>query len=106
MAAGLFIRPEKTSVRPFVPSFMITAPTAPASVACSTLVWNGHVPRRIRATAPRSKPAKSAASQPLVELAGGPAPSWRFTGRSRPVTSPEPELVKVRTAPARSSGNV
>jgi hypothetical protein len=40
-----------------------------------------HVPRRINATAPRSKPSKSPASQPLVEARIGPLSTPRRTGR-------------------------
>src|SRR5215813_8372009 len=100
MAAGCLSVPEKASVRRSVPSFMMTTPMAPAATAFSTLVWNGQVPRRISATEPGSKSWKSTVSHPLVDAIGVSASRRRFTERSGPVTSPEPELTKVRTAPA------
>ena len=49
---------------------MITA-EAPAASAFSALTANGQVPRWIRAMFPTGNPAKSAASQPLVDARGG-----------------------------------
>jgi len=87
--------PAGTSVRPAWPSLKITAAAAPARWALSTLARKGQVPRWSRATAPRGKPAKSAGSQPLVELSG-PGGSRRSTRWSGAVTSPLPENSKVR----------
>src|SRR5215510_3404425 len=100
MAAGCLSVPEKASVRRSVPSFMMTTPMAPAATAFSTLVWNGQVPRRISATEPGLKSWKSTVPHPLADAIGDSASRRRFTERSGPVTSPEPELTKVRTASA------
>ena len=48
-------------------------PDAPAACALSALVPKVHVPRWTSATRPATKPAKSAAVQPLAELGVGVA---------------------------------
>jgi hypothetical protein len=63
-----------------------STPDAPAAAAFSALISNVQVPRWIRAMLPAGKPAKSAASHPLVEVL--PAPSMRSTGVTSAVTSP------------------
>ena len=54
---------------------MMTAPAAPAACALSALTAKPHIPRCIERDAPAGKPAKSAASQPLVLLFGRQAGS-------------------------------
>src|SRR6185503_19231340 len=61
-----------SAVRPGWPSFMITTADAPAACALRALTAKPQVPRCMSAMAPAGKPAKSAASQPLVfEFAAG-----------------------------------
>lgn len=62
--------PCRVSVRPGWPSFMMMTPAAPAACAFSALTWKVQVPRCTSATAPAGNEAKSAASQPEVELLG------------------------------------
>jgi hypothetical protein len=69
---------------------MITA-RAPAASALSAFCANGHVPRWISAIAPAGKPAKSAASQPLVFARGGTR--LMSTATTGAVTSPKPLFV-------------
>ena len=71
-------------------------PAAPAASAFATLSAKKQVPRWMSAMFPATKPAKSAASQPLVEVfstgAGGRIRSTPWTAA---VTSPLPEYVIV-----------
>ncbi len=68
------------------PWLKITIPMAPAAAAFSALISNVQVPRCSSAMFPAGKPAKSAASHPLVEVL--PSPSWRSTAVTAAVTSP------------------
>ena len=72
------------AVWPGEPSLAISAAAAPADWAAAALSELRQPPRRIRATAPSGKPAKSDASQPL-ELAA------KSTGTTCAVTLPPPE---------------
>ena len=54
---------------------------APAAAAFSALISKVQVPRWISAMLPAGKPAKSPASQPLVDVL--PSPSWMSTGGDR-----------------------
>ena len=67
---------------------MIT-PAAPAAAALSAFTAKSHEPRWMSAMLPAGKPAKSAASQPLVE-ARSPA-RLTSTAVTAAVTSPSPE---------------
>ncbi len=71
----------------------MTAPTAPASSAFFALTAKSQVPRCISAMLPAVKPAKSAGSQPLVDVLGGLSPigTTTSTACSLAVTSPLPE---------------
>jgi hypothetical protein len=81
----MFSRP----VRPGWPSFITITALAPAACALSTLTLKPHVPRWTSAIPPAGKPAKSAASQPLVEEFAGPdGLITRSTGTSTPVAVP------------------
>ena len=82
VTAGMPWRPG-SAVSPWL---KITMPTAPAAAAFSALISNVQAPRWSRAMFPAGKPAKSAASQPLVVVL--PRPSWRSTGVTAAVTSP------------------
>ncbi len=62
-------RPLRAGVSP---SFMITTALAPALIAFWIFTTKSQVPRWTSAIAPAVKPAKSAASQPLVEPPGPP----------------------------------
>jgi hypothetical protein len=82
--------PKTASVRPWNPSLKMIAALAPAAAAFATFSSKVQVPRTMSAIAPAGKPAKSAASQPLVEVPaviGMPA----STGSTEAVTSPFPE---------------
>ena len=85
--------PTIRSVRPGWPSLKITTAEAPAAWAFWALTWKVQVPRWISATLPAGKPAKSAASQPLVEVLSGLVPigTTTSTGVTAAVTSPLPE---------------
>ena len=69
-----------------LPWLKMTIPTAPAAAAFSAFSSKVQVPRRSKAMFPAGKPAKSAASQPLVDVL--PRPSWRSTFVTFAVTSP------------------
>jgi hypothetical protein len=74
---------------------MITPP-APAFSAFSALTAKSQVPRWTSAMSPGVKPAKSAASQPLLELLGvAPGGITTSTGWIGAVTSPLPEYSAV-----------
>ncbi len=77
------ISPFRASVFPWL---KMMAPTAPAAAAFSAFSWKVQAPRWISAMSPAGKPAKSAASHPLVDAF--PRPSWRSTAVTPPVTSP------------------
>ena len=62
-----------------LPWLKITIPTAPAAAAFSALISNVQVPRCSSAMFPAGKPAKSAASHPLVEVL--PRPELQVDGR-------------------------
>jgi hypothetical protein len=86
------IRPSRSGVLPWLKMMTASAPAAWAFRALSAKV---QVPRWISAMSLgplKSSPAKSAASQPLVE-ARSPV-RLMSTGITLPVTSPEPLLVK------------
>jgi hypothetical protein len=88
--------PWVTSVRNGWPSLKITTATAPAAWAFATLTEKLQLPRWMTAMLPGVKPAKSAASQPLVELLSvGPGGIWTSTNWAGAVTFPVPEKVKV-----------
>jgi hypothetical protein len=70
---------------------MITA-EAPAACAFSAFAANVHVPRWTSAMLPAGKPAKSAASQPLVTGSRGMARTTS-TAVTLAATTPEPEPV-------------
>ena len=70
-----------------LPWFMITMPTAPAAAAFSAFSSKVQTPRWSNAMFPAGKPAKSAASHPLVDVL--PRPSCRSTAVTFAVTSPE-----------------
>ena len=59
----------------------------------SILVSSPHVPRWSRAIAPAGMPAKSAASQPEVDVFGAGDGITRSAAHTGPVTSPEAELI-------------
>ena len=61
-------------MRPGWPSLKMITADAPASCALRALPPKSHVPRWTSATLPAVNPAKSAASQPLVEVLGVGAP--------------------------------
>ena len=63
-------------------------PAAPAACALTALTSNVQVPRWMRAMFPAGKPAKSAASHPLVLVL--PIPSLRSTGVTVAVRLPGP----------------
>src|SRR5215211_461454 len=63
--------PLSTAVRPGLPSLKMTTPVAPAALALSTFTPKLQPPRWISAIRPDTKPLKSAAVQPLVELEVG-----------------------------------
>jgi hypothetical protein len=88
---GLPSVPVSVSVRPSWPSLKMITALAPAAWALVALISNVHVPRCRSATEPGVKPAKSAASQPLVLPGSGAGGSVRSTGAIAAVTSPEPE---------------
>ena len=69
-----------------LPWLKITIPTAPAAAAFSALISNVQSPRCSSAMFPAGKPAKSDASQPLVEVL--PRPNCRSTAVTAAVTSP------------------
>ena len=69
-----------------LPWLKITIPTAPCAAAVSALISKVHVPRCRSAMLPAGKFAKSASSQPLVEVF--PIPSCRSTAVTFAVTSP------------------
>jgi hypothetical protein len=77
----------------FWPSLKMTAAEAPAACALSAFCRKGHVPRCMSAMLPAVKPAKSAASQPLVDVFAGLVPigTTTSTGWSAAVASPLPE---------------
>ena len=82
--------PERTPTRSGAfPSLKMITAVAPAASALSVFAANVHVPRWIRAMLPGGKPAKSAASQPLVEppVLG----LLTSTAQSPAVTSPLPK---------------
>ncbi len=64
-------------------------PTAPAAAALSAFTEKSHEPRWISAMLPAGNPAKSAASQPLVD-AWSPT-MFTSTAVTDAVTSPSPE---------------
>ena len=80
-----------------LPWLKMTTASAPAACAFSALIPNEHVPRWMRAMSfclEKLSPAKSAASQPLVDA----PPGWfrlTSTGMTFPTISPAPEPVKV-----------
>ena len=82
-------RPKRSSLGSSLPWLNTITAAAPAAAALSTFSRKVHVPRWMSAMFPAVKPAKSAASQPLVE-ARSPARlmSTAWTGA---VTSPVPE---------------
>ena len=63
--------PDSGPVRPGLPSLKMITPVAPAACAFSTFTPKLHPPRWTRATRPDTKPLKSAAVHPLVELEVG-----------------------------------
>jgi hypothetical protein len=71
----------------------MTAPVAPAASAVAALTRKSQVPRCMSATLPAVNPAKSAGSQPLVDVLGGLSPigTTTSTACSLAVTSPPPE---------------
>ena len=75
--------PVRSGVLPWL---KITIPTAPAAAAFSAFSSKVQTPRWSNAMFPAGKPAKSAASQPLVEVF--PSPNWRSTPVTGAVTSP------------------
>ncbi len=78
-------RPLRAGVSP---SFMRTIAEAPALIAFWIFTTKSQVPRWTSAIAPTGKPAKSAASQPLVEPVGAPGLGiFRSTAVSGAVTS-------------------
>ena len=82
-------RPNRSSFGSTLPWLKTITALAPAAAALSTLTRKKHVPRWMSAMLPGVKPAKSAASQPLVEARS----PWRLmsTAWTAAVTSPEPE---------------
>ena len=82
VTAGMLLR----SAAAVLPWLKITIPTAPAAAAFSAFISKVHVPRWSSAMFPAGKPAKSAASQPLVDVL--PSPSCRSTAVTSAVTSP------------------
>ena len=60
--------PDKTSVRPGLPSLKMMTPLAPAAWAFWTLTPKLHAPRWMSAIRPATKPLKSDAVHPLDEL--------------------------------------
>jgi hypothetical protein len=89
--------PTFSAMRPgSLPWLKMTSASAPASWALRALTAKSQVPRWLRTTSAgllRSRPAKSAGSQPLV-LARSPS-RLMSTGTTGPVTSPVPENSKV-----------
>ena len=75
--------PMRSGVFPWL---KITIPTAPAAAAFSAFSSKVQTPRWSSAMFPAGKPAKSAVSQPLVEVL--PSPNWRSTPVTAAVTSP------------------
>ena len=81
--------PKRSSLGSSLPWLNTITADAPAAAALSTLSRKKHVPRWISAMFPGVKPAKSLASQPLVE-ARSPT-RLMSTAWTAAVTSPEPE---------------
>ena len=91
--------PISRSVRPGFPSLKMTTPDAPAACAFSTFTPKLQPPRWIRAIRPDTKPAKSPAVHPLVEVdvgVGGstmPRAGW-IAAVAAPRLSPAPQSLR------------
>ena len=86
---------DSGAVRPGEPSLAINAPAAPLDAALAAFCVNGHTPRRIKATAPFGKAAKSESSHPLD---GEP----KSTGTTCPTRLPPPEYRIVKKSGPRA----
>ena len=87
--------PLKLAVRPGTPLLKMMTADAPAAAALAALVPKVQVPRWISAMLPGTKPAKSAASHPLVLSDVGAGGFDISTGWTTAVTSPLPEYCSV-----------
>src|SRR5436190_3784903 len=90
--------PISRSVRPGLPSLKMITPDAPAACAFCTFTPKLQPPRWISAIRPGTRPVKSAAMQPLVELDDGvggrmiPPAGW-IAAVAWPVLAPGPHSV-------------
>ena len=87
--------PLRVSCRPSWPSLKMITALAPAVWAFAALMAKSQVPRWTSATLPAAKPAKSAASHPLVEPGWAGGGTWTSTAVSAAVASPLPEYSMV-----------
>ena len=91
MSTGAPSVPPWPSVRPGWPSLKMTTADAPAAFAFWALTAKSHVPRWTSAIDPAVKPAKSAASQPLLLDGSGVGGTVTSTGTTLASAVPLPE---------------